>query len=98
MANCFANMLNLVFQQDNSIGEKKKSLEKMVLCQFSIHKQKNESGTYSQIIHNSKWINNLNVKAKTIKLSTEEMMFLNCGVGEDSWESLGLQGDPTSPF
>ena len=25
-------------------------------------------------------------------------MFLNCGVGEDSGESLGLQGDPTSPF
>ena len=25
------------------------------------------------------------------------MMFLNCGVGEDSWESLGLQGDLTSP-
>ena len=23
--------------------------------------------------------------------------FLNCGVGEDFWESLGLQGDPTSP-
>ena len=23
---------------------------------------------------------------------------LNCGVGEDSWESLGQQGDPTSPF
>ena len=23
-------------------------------------------------------------------------MFLNCGVGEDSCESLGLQGDPTS--
>ena len=22
---------------------------------------------------------------------------LNCGVGEDSWETLGLQGDPTSP-
>ena len=30
------------------------------------------------------------------KLSTEEFMLLNCGVGEDSWES--LQGDPTSPF
>ena len=29
---------------------------------------------------------------------TEELMLLNCGVGEDSWESLGLQGDPTSPF
>ena len=25
-------------------------------------------------------------------------MLLNCGVGEASWESLGLQGDPTSPF
>ena len=23
---------------------------------------------------------------------------LNCGIGEDSRESLGLQGDPTSPF
>ena len=25
-------------------------------------------------------------------------MLLNCGVGEGSWESLGLQGDPTSLF
>ena len=25
------------------------------------------------------------------------LMVLNCGVGEDSRESLGLQGDPTSP-
>ena len=25
-------------------------------------------------------------------------LLLNCGLGEDSWESLGLQGDPTSPF
>ena len=25
-------------------------------------------------------------------------MLLNCGVGEDSCESLGLQGDPTSPL
>ena len=33
----------------------------------------------------------------TIKLSTKELMLLNCGVGEDSSESLGLQGDPTSP-
>ena len=31
------------------------------------------------------------------RLSTEELMLLNCGVGEDSWESLGLQGNPTSP-
>ena len=26
------------------------------------------------------------------------LMLLNYGVGEDSWESHGLQGDPTSPF
>ena len=31
------------------------------------------------------------------KLSTEELMLLNCSVGEDSWESFGVQGDPTSP-
>ena len=29
-------------------------------------------------------------------MNTEELMLLNCGAGEDSWESLGLQGDPTS--
>ena len=32
------------------------------------------------------------------KLSAKELMLLNCVVGEDSWKSLGLQGDPTSPF
>ena len=32
------------------------------------------------------------------RLSAEELMLLNCGVGEDSWGSLGLQGDPISPF
>ena len=30
------------------------------------------------------------------KLSAEELMLLNCGVEEDSWESLGLQGDQIS--
>ena len=32
----------------------------------------------------------------TIK-KAKGLMFLNCGVGEDSWVSLGLQGDQTSP-
>ena len=31
------------------------------------------------------------------KAEHRRLMLLNCGVGEDSWESLGLQGDPTSP-
>ena len=33
----------------------------------------------------------------TIKKAECWRMLLNCGVGEDSWESLGLQGDPTNP-
>ena len=28
----------------------------------------------------------------------KNLMLLSCAVGEDSWESLGLQGDTTSPF
>ena len=34
-------------------------------------------------------------KAEHRRISTSNN--LNCGVGEDSWESLGLQGDPTTP-
>ena len=30
------------------------------------------------------------------ELSTKKLMLLNCGVREDSWESLGQQGDQTS--
>ena len=37
-------------------------------------------------------INNCHVGSWT----ASELMLLNCAVGEDSWESLGLQGDPTS--
>ena len=31
------------------------------------------------------------------KLGTEKLMLLNCGFGEESWESRGLQEDPSSP-
>ena len=33
----------------------------------------------------------------TKRLNAEELMLLNCEVGEDSRESLGLQGDQTCP-
>ena len=36
-------------------------------------------------------------ESSTIKLSAKELMLLNCGVGEDSRESLGLQGVQISP-
>ena len=32
------------------------------------------------------------------KAESQRIDALNCGVGEDSWESLGQQGDPTSPL
>ena len=42
-----------------------------------------------------------NFHLKYFKFAFRNALFwtvlLNCGVGEDSWESLGLQGDPTSP-
>ena len=30
------------------------------------------------------------------RLRTEELMLSNCGIGDNSWESLGQQGDQTS--
>jgi len=33
-----------------------------------------------------------------VSFAVSHTILLNCGVGEDSWESLELQGDPTSPF
>ena len=36
------------------------------------------------------------LRAGVEKLSTEELMLSNCGIGDNSWESLGQQGDQTS--
>ena len=57
-----------------------------------------EKYIYQLFLENS--ISNLilNYDYDPAKLSTEELMRLNYGVGEDSRGSLGLQGDPTSPF
>ena len=37
------------------------------------------------------------LNACCFKEDLRQTMLLNCGVGEDAWESFGLQGDPTSP-
>ena len=37
------------------------------------------------VFHSNVWQNSLQIKKKKKK----EIMVLNCGVGEDSWESLG---------
>ena len=53
-----------------------------------------ESNTTEQL----NWTEYMDVRAGLWrKLSAEKLVLLNCGVGEDSWESFGLQGDPTSP-
>ena len=39
----------------------------------------------------------LDYKESWVLVSTDELILLNCDVEEDSWESLGQQGDPTSP-
>ena len=43
-----------------------------------------------------KWDNM--IKTPSIIIGLHCMSINVAGVGEDSWESLGLQGDPTSPF
>ena len=37
-------------------------------------------------------------KAECQRIDQKHQLFLNCGVGEDSWESLGLQGDQPWEF
>ena len=41
-------------------------------------------------------VKDLTEAEKHWRLSTEELMLSTCGAGEDSWESLELQGDQTS--
>ena len=37
------------------------------------------------------------MRVEPLRLSAKELILSDCGVGEDSSESPGLQGDPTSP-
>ena len=48
---------------------------------------------HRSIIYNSQ---DMEAILMSIKRWIDELVLLNCGVGEDSWESLGLQGDQTS--
>ena len=38
----------------------------------------------------------IEILSAPLELDTKELMLFNCSVGEDSWGSLGLQGDQTS--
>ena len=41
-------------------------------------------------------VKQLSLKKKNTSLSAEELMYSNCGAGEDSGEALGLQGHQMS--
>ena len=66
------------------------------------HREETQAGSFISLVTNHiSWGKHLRmsslVKVSIKMLSAKELMLLNCGVGEDSRESLGLQGDPTSP-
>ena len=79
------------------------SLEEKLIPRQHVKKQRHyftNKGLSSQsygFSNSHVWMWELDYKNKNKKLSTEELMLLNCGVGEDSWDSFGMQGDPTSP-
>ena len=54
-------------------------------------------GNYFRILHfrTTDFNSCMSVEQDHNENSVEELMLLNCGVAEDSWESLGLQGDQT---
>ena len=60
----------------------------------NIQHSEKDHGIQSHHFMANRWGKNGN--SDILKLSTKELMLLNCGVGEDSWESIELQGDPTS--
>ena len=73
----------------------KKSYDKLRWC---IKKEKHHfanRGLYSQIMIFSVVKYGCDIWT-TKRLSAKELMLSNCGAGEDSWESLGQQGDQTS--
>ena len=44
-----------------------------------------------------RFFTNWDIREAQRRMSSEELRLLKCGVGEDFWESLGLQEDLTSP-
>ena len=78
---------------DSILKSRDTSLPTKVCLWFLLKKKKKQQQSYG-FSSGHVWMWELGHKRK---LSTKEFMLLNCAVEEDSWESLGLQGDLTSP-
>ena len=76
------------------LGRKAMTNLDSILKSRDVTANKSPSSQSSGFSSSHVWMWELDYKRK---LSVEESMLLNCGVGEDSWASLGLQGDPRSP-
>ena len=67
-----------------------------VSCHFLLHEIFPIQGLNLGLPHCRQILYHMSHQGSQRKLSAEELMLLNCGVGEDPWEPLGLQGDQTS--
>ena len=60
--------------------------------------QEKKGVTEDEMVRWHQWLDGWMWELDHKETSADELMLLNCGIGKDSWGSLGLQGDPTSPF
>ena len=88
------NISNLRYAEDITLMAESEEELKSLLMKV---KEESEKGGLKLNIQKTKIMASGPITSWEIDGETE-LMLLNCGVGDDSWESLGLQGDPTSPF
>ena len=67
-----------------------------VVCHFLLQGIFLTQGSNPGLLHCRQMLYRLNHQGSLRNLRAEELMLLNCGIGEVSWESLELQGDPIS--
>ena len=101
---CICNLWNIVFVRLKMLSPwGKKTNVQDILRKNSIIwnvpneyiREKHVEEKYWQKHETNIWCNMWWLKEEV--MFAGKLMLLNCGVGEDCWESLGLQGDPTSP-
>ena len=93
------NINNLRYADDTTLmAESEEELKSFLM---KVKKESEKAGLKLNIVKTknmaSSPIASRQINGETMETVTKELMLLNCGVGEHSWKSLGLQWDPTSP-